>query len=98
MGLIKSAPAIQIVVLRLHWVVSNSSSLGQMDWSLLESDFPGTRPRIHIFISGDVRGQPISSASILRVLMENEARLMDLVKREVVILKAERMEPLTAST
>ena len=89
--LMKTALATQDIVLRLHWDLS-SSSLGIMDWSLLESAFLGVRPRIHLVISGEVQARLISAEFILDILTMNEA-LMDLVKREVVILKAEPTPP-----
>ena len=93
MDFIKTAPAIQDIFLHLHWVDTYSSSLGQLGWSSLQSDFPGVRPRIDLIISGDTNGHSISPEDILKVLTKNEA-LMDLVKREVVTLKAERNKPL----
>ena len=93
MKFIKTAPAIQDIVLHLHWVDTDPSSLGQLGWSSLQSDFPGIRPRIDLIISGDTDGHSISPENILKTLAKKEA-LMDLVKREVVTLKAERNEPL----
>lgn len=87
-NLIETAPPIQDVILHLHWVDPTPGSLGRFDYSLL---FPNTS-RIHLSISGDIDGDSISPASILETLAENEG-LMDLVKRDVVILKPRSTAP-----
>ena len=88
-SLIKMAPGIRDVVLRLHWLTPNYSSLGQLDWSILQSDL---RPPIYLFVSCDIKGHSISPRSILSALSKNTT-LMDLVKRRVVILKPEPIAP-----
>ena len=89
MSLIKTAPAIRDVVLRLHWLAPNYSSLGRLDWSILQSDL---RSPIYLFVSCDIKGHSISPRSILSALAKNTP-LMDLVERGVVILKAEPIAP-----
>lgn len=92
LSFIKTAPAIQDIVLHLHWVDSDSGSLGQLDWSLLKSAFPGIHP-IHLVISGEILGDSIPPESILEILTENET-LKDLVKQDMVTLDPGRIEPL----
>ena len=87
-NLIKTAPAIQEVVLHLHWVNPTPGSLGRLDYSDLCPDIP----RIQLCISGDHNKVPISPTSILGTLAEDEA-LMDLVGRGVVILKPRSYAP-----
>ena len=90
---INTAPAIQHIALSFHCIVSSCiTSLGQLDWSLLDrlwSNSGGTRPRIEIYIAGEgLVGGSFSPEEILDALAGNEA-LMDLVKRGLVILKSE---------
>ena len=94
MRLINTTKVIQHVVLSFHCRVSDSiTSLGRLDWSLLyrlQINFSGTRPRIHLCITGEtVTGCPFSPKSVLDALAANEV-LMDLIKRGLVILKLER--------
>jgi hypothetical protein len=91
--LINTAPAVQPVVLSFHCHVSGCiTSLGRLDWSLLDlqPDSAGTRPRIDLCITGEgIVGPTFSPESILDALARNET-LMDMVKRGLVTLKSER--------
>ena len=85
MGLIKTAPTVRDVVLRLH-MESDVGSFSRLDWSPLvnlQSDFSGV---IHLWISIKSRGGMISPDVILGALAGNGA-LMSVVKRGMVDLK-----------
>jgi len=83
--LIKTASSIQSVALRFHFHVSDISSLGQLDWSLLAQLQP-ICPRVELHVSCDAMSRSVSHDRVLVALAGSEV-LMDLVNRDVVVLK-----------
>ena len=90
---VKTAPAVQDVVLRFDWDWEDSdfTCVRRLDWSplaLLQSDSAAHSPRIRLCIGSANEGRPIAPESIIDALLENEA-LWDLVKRDLVVLELE---------
>jgi len=90
---VNTAPAIPDVVLWFYCGYLDSvASLGRLDWSHLDQlqiNSTGKRPRIHLRVTSEGS----TAESILDALAANNM-LMDLVKRGLVTLKSERLEPI----
>jgi len=89
---VNTAPIIPNVVLWLDCFLSDSlASLGGLDWSVLDQlqiNSTGKRPRIDLCVTGE----GYWAEGILDALAANEA-LMDLVRRDLVTLRSERVCP-----
>lgn len=87
--LIKTAPPVQALVLGFHCGIRDLHFLGRLDWSALNL-LQGICPRMELRISGGSMNHFLSPESILDGLAGNET-LMSLVRRDVVVLKPERV-------
>lgn len=91
MRLLKTLPpSIQGLVLNFHFIISDITPLGKLDWSPLgniQSDFAGVFPCIDFRISGEDMAGLFSAGSVLHSLAGNES-MTNLVKRGVVTLRS----------